>query len=292
MRDSFAVLLATLLGSAGLAHADVTDPFFGARAVAMGGAHRALGTSNDTILLNPAGMSLLRRYSVDVDYGFEGRDSLSRIHVSALDSKTGPVAASMAYTYVRDEGGPVGANLHQFASATSYALNPSVALGFNLKHARGDYTPRDAEKREVSMFTSDLGLLMTLGEGVRAGATYHNFVRADAAGLARPSVGVGLAWGWDQLSLAGDLDIDLRASQRGELSYFAGAEYFVGGQFPLRAGYAARRYEDTSGASAFENLVSGGAGWIQQGGALEVGYQQSLTRQRNWQIVGALKFFL
>ena len=41
-----------------VSNASVYDEFTGIRSAAMGGAHRAVGTSNDALVLNPAGMAM------------------------------------------------------------------------------------------------------------------------------------------------------------------------------------------------------------------------------------------
>ena len=58
MQSLFALTLTLVLTGATIASAEaagIYDEFRGLRSEAMGGAHRGLGTSNDTLTLNPAG---------------------------------------------------------------------------------------------------------------------------------------------------------------------------------------------------------------------------------------------
>ena len=70
----------------------VFDEFRGIRSSAMGGAHRGVGTSNDSIILNPAGMAIKRRYNIDANFSFNKVDNLNKANLSIVDS-TGPIAA-------------------------------------------------------------------------------------------------------------------------------------------------------------------------------------------------------
>ena len=85
------------------ARADVYREIHGARSEAMGGAHRGLGTSNDAITLNPAGMMLTKRYSIDANYTYSKQDDLHHFSISLVDSKSGPVAGSDEYVFSRGD---------------------------------------------------------------------------------------------------------------------------------------------------------------------------------------------
>src|SRR5580692_9799926 len=60
----------------------------GVRAQSFGGAFRAVATSNDIILINPAGLLKFRRLGIEADYSYGLSNKNSRLTFSILDSKT------------------------------------------------------------------------------------------------------------------------------------------------------------------------------------------------------------
>ena len=82
-------LLFALLSSAALADNRVQDPgspwpttVDTPRATAMGGAHTAIATGNDALVVNPAGLSQVRRYHFEVDGLYDSKFPAQAILVS------------------------------------------------------------------------------------------------------------------------------------------------------------------------------------------------------------------
>ena len=94
---ALAFLLAAVASAASPARTEdaLAHELEGVRSLAMGGAHRGVGTSNDTIYLNPGGMALVRRYAIELQYGYSPHDRLNQFNISAVDSKSGPVAGAL-----------------------------------------------------------------------------------------------------------------------------------------------------------------------------------------------------
>ncbi|MCK5689391.1 hypothetical protein KAI87_08980, partial [Myxococcota bacterium] len=63
---SFIIIMAFPTASS----ASIYDEYIGVRSMGMGGAHRGVGTSNDTLYLNPAGMAVATRYGVETAYQY------------------------------------------------------------------------------------------------------------------------------------------------------------------------------------------------------------------------------
>lgn len=268
----------------------VHDTLHGTRSAAMGGAHRAVGTSNDTLYMNPAGMSIRRRYAIEAQYGYSPFDRLSRVNVSAVDSKTGPVAGAVGYTYTRGDQDGVDARLHRIFLGTGYALTSNVAFGLTTKHIRGTYN-QEGETKELSAYTGDLGLMLNFG-GLGIGVSYNNVIRTQAEHLAPPTVGTGLSFGGSGFTLAADANLNLSDMDNIDVSYHAGAEYLAGGAFPLRLGYERSSFPRADGSRAPENLITAGVAWVTRTGGVDLAYRHSVNRPENWQLVGALKLFL
>lgn len=272
------------------ARAGVDEIFTGGRSMAMGGAHRGIGSSNDTLYLNPAGMALLKRYAVELQYGYANLDDLSRFNFSAVDSKSGPVAGGFGYTHVR--GGTLDAGLHHFYLGSAVPISDALALGFTLHHIRGDVRDVTGVRDDLSVYTGDVGIMAMLAEGVTVGVAYNNVLETDRPELTPPMLGFGLGATFGALTLGADVAVGVGdASDRGA-SYHAGGEYFIGDAYPVRVGYSRARFVELDGTEEPENLVSAGAGWLTLGGALEIAYRRSIERSENWDLVAALKLFL
>jgi hypothetical protein len=277
------------------AGASVYDEFTGLRSQAMGGAHRGLGNSNDTLFLNPAGMVLAKRYSVDLAYGFTAMDDLSHISLSAVDSKSGPVAGAAGYTHDRGDEDGVDARLHRIYMALAYPIVENFGFGITVRNLRGEYTDvASGERRDLSLYNGDIGIAVAAGEGFGFGFTYHNVLRLadDERVLTPPSLGFGAAYTTGFFSLAADVTMDLRDEDNRRMGYHVGGEYFAADQYPIRLGWQYAPFVRRNGSDANENIVSGGLGWITGGGAIEATFAQSVERPKNWAISGALKFFL
>jgi hypothetical protein len=280
------LLFCSAMAAAPLSVGAPYEEFTGLRAEAMGGAHRGLGTSNDTLFLNPAGMALAQRYSVDFAYGFTNQNGLSHLHASAVDSKSGPVAGAMGYTHDRGDGA-IDANLHRFYTALAYPIVPGFALGVSGRHIRGEVVGED-----ISVFNGDVGVAIAFAGGISLGATYHNVLKNEAPSVLSSAIGIGAAANLGRVVLASDLGVDMdNGAARGEIDYHFGAEYFAADQFPLRLGFRMDKYFN-AGELATDRILSGGAGWVNQGGALEIAGARSFDRRDNWQVMAAIKFFL
>ncbi len=93
------VALGALLLLAAPAPARAALDLQGTRSIAMGGALRASPTGESAILLNPAGMTLLRNYIVAGLYQFRVSDDASLVNASVVDSATNKVAAGLFYSF-------------------------------------------------------------------------------------------------------------------------------------------------------------------------------------------------
>ena len=274
-----------------VSNASVYDEFTGIRSAAMGGAHRAVGTSNDTLMLNPAGMAMSRRYAVEMTYGYNKLDDLSRTQLSAIDSKSSPVAAGVGYTYVRGDDKGVDPGMHWVYFGSAYRIANNLAFGFTTKHIRGSYK-EDSVKKEVEVYTGDIGLQFIVGNMLSFGLSYHNLVETDVPELTPPTIGVGLALGWRSLLLSADVDIDITDTDDPGLIYRAGGEWFLQKTVPLRVGYTRQGFTNKDNIAGEENLVTLGLGYLNQAGSLDLSVMRSIERTNNWTCIGGLKFFL
>lgn len=281
-------LIAALSLSAGAAYAQGADAEMqGVRATAMGGAHRGVGSSNDTIYVNPGGVALGQRYSVDLQYGTSPFSETTVYGVSVVDSKSKPVSGALAYTQERDADD--ASKLHRIYVGLGYALSPQFGLGIMGRHIRGVRDDAQGEREDLSVFTADVGLSAALGSGLGLGVAVRNLIQ-DESGLTPLQGSVGVGYAAAGLTLAADAVMDLSDDAR-RMSWHGGAEYLAGGALPLRLGYSRRPFVRADGRHDDEDLLSGGVGYYTPTGALDGTLTRSLTREQNWSAVVAVKLF-
>lgn len=255
-------------------HADAFNEFLGARSVAMGGAHRGLGTSNETLILNPAGMALGKRYSIDALYGYGRGDHINHGNLSAVDSKSSPVAAGVSYT--RDWGNPSGsdASFNRVYFGLAYALGPMFATGFNVQTVRGSFQEHGA-RHDVSLYNATAGLSVALGQALGLGVAYQNIIGTDSPRLMPPNLAAGASLRTSRATLTADMRFEMRQKSPQHTSYGAGAEVFVHQAFALRGGYR-RGGTDPSFVGPAGHFVTGGVAAISQSGGLQLSFEHLL----------------
>lgn len=256
-----------------------------ARTLGMGGVQRGIGTTNETIYSNPAGLGISRRYEAEIQYLRDGVNDMNDFNVSVLDAMTGPVAGALAYSF--RQGGKYEATLHTLHLGFGLPLGQSLAVGVMGHHTFGHYTAPGREKSEPSLWSGDLGLIAKLSDNVQLGVSSRNLIRDQKSQLNRRDFGGGLAYLDENLVIGGDVVWDLDDDKRAT-SYRVGGEYLAGGSFPLRFGFARRPYRnltiDGTIDNGTESTLSGGTGLVFGGGALNIGYEHSLQRKYAWQL--------
>ncbi len=275
-----ALVLSSLL-AAREARAQVTDTPAYVRTMAMGGAQRAVGTNNETLIWNPAGMALRKRYDIDAQYMHAKRDATNGYNISVVDSTTGPVAGGVNYTYTN--AGPRDAGIHRLQLGFAVQLSESLAVGISGKHFFGHYTLHDAPETKPQLWAGDVGVLARISEHLQIGASARNLIRDERSELTRRDIGAGIAFVDESLTVTAEADWDLEDKKR-STAWRGGAEYVAGGSFPLRLGYARQPFVDANGQDGSENVVGGGVGILVATGSFNAGYQQSLSRDGIWKM--------
>jgi hypothetical protein len=273
--------------------ADLAREFQGVRSLGMGGAQRGVPTSNDCVVLNPAGIVASRRYSIDVNYGYAGGTDTHFFALSAVDSKTSLVGGALAYTYQYRAQNKL--SLHRIYISSAYPLAPWLALGVTGRNVRGDQVNEAGEKLDIEAYSSDVALNLSFSQYFSFAVNYHHLIKTGDDSVTPPRLGLGLGFVSELVTLGADLDVDLRPAHKGELSGGIGGEVILGGAFILRLGYrlvAQTGDEQELEFGDHEHSLSGGAGWGGQGGTVEVSYEQSLSRDDYWVLVSAIKLFI
>jgi hypothetical protein len=255
-------VLLFVLCSVGLAHAQAgpgMQDVMHARSYGMGGAYRALGLGAEAVTGNPASMSVVRGYVLELGGAWDPRNPFGFGGVSVMDSQSGPVAGGLAYQLVSVGEGIDQRVTHLNTVSFSVPLGP-LHLGGSARHLLSTgAAPRNA-------LTSDAGLLLQLG-GFTVSAAGHNLIDVAALDFPRYYSFSGAYLG-PMLRVAADVRTDL-GERGGLLAYNAGAEWVLGDFLPLRAGYG---YDQLTGARS----IGAGLGLMLDGMELDLGYRHEL----------------
>ncbi len=258
----------------------------------MGGAHRGVGTSNDTLYLNPAGMAVATRYGVETAYQYSNFSDLTDLNLSAVDSKSGPVAGGFGYTHTRGDADGVAPSLQRYSAALAYPLMPGLAFGVSTKHVRGEYKDAAGDRQEVELTTGDAGISLLMAQGLGFGVTMQNTVKTDHPLFTPRIYGAGVSFQNPGFVVAADISMNQDTEDKFKTRYNVGAEYFLMGLYPIRLGYRREPTTKKDGSFLEENIFSVGGGWMSQSGSFEFAAEHSLERMRNWKMIAAMKFFL
>lgn len=257
------------------------EDFLGTRPLGMGGAHRAIVTGNDAIYLNPAGMSLFKRYAFEAQYlltsKFDSENGPNQhvFNVSVVDNQIQYFATGLAYTRV-ERGDDKSGN--RYDMAFSVPLTEGLLIGTDIKYL-------DFDRKNVSDTDSvsvDIGMLLRTSVGLTLGVAGYNLTNtADylehpismaAAVMYSPFRTLELAFDWGiNFQKPTDIDDPVGDKETG-YSYAFGAEYLLLGQITLRGGYLI----DKSRPGGDDQRWSVGIGYVTQRFAFDFGYQGSI----------------
>lgn len=287
------VSLVVALMIAGAPRTGRADPFYqlvGTKSLAMGGAHRGLGTNNDALILNPAGMAIARRYSSQVQYGYNTGDHISRLLVSAVDSSTSPVAAGLAYT--REWGNPSGVDIgmNRIYLGLAYALVPGIAFGITGQNARGSYLDHEVRHKENN-FNGTAGAMLSLGQRIGLGVVYENFVHLKDDAMMPSTLGLGASANIFLATLVADYVIDMRPHQKRAKTFGVGAEVLMMQHLAFRGGYR-MGHETSARTGPLYKYVTGGVGLVSNQAGVELSAERSIERTGAWQVVAGLNYGL
>ena len=281
----------SLLWAVGLARPARADPFYqliGARSLAMGGAHRGLGNSNDALILNPAGMAITRRYSAEAQFNYNAQDHVSRVLASAVDSQTSPIAAGLAYT--REWGNPAGADIgmNRIYFGLAYALVPGLALGITGQNARGNFL-EDGSRLKQNNFNGTAGAMLSVGQMLGLGVVYENFAHIKEDQVMPPTLALGVSARFALATLAGDYIFDMRPGERRPRTFGVGGELLLMQALALRGGYRLG-HQNSQRTGELKQYVTGGVALVSGRGGAEISTERSLDGSSEWQMVAGVQY--
>ena len=311
LRAFFAVLAASAVLLGGTGGAQAQEELTGVRSMGMGGANRAIVTGNDAVYLNPAGMSLNKKYSLEGSYQYDFGSETHGPGASIVDSVTSPVAAGVAYGYVNGkktlrttaiDGTPLTNVVERTGNivhlAISAPLGRSASVGAAAKYMDISYGGRSA----INSIGVDAGLVYKVSPTVSFALTGYGLTNTGSA--EQPlAMGVVLALGPPgTFQLAADWVIDFSTAKYNESiapdkrvsatrhQIFTGFEWTIAKAFTIRAGY----FHDRATRLAPDNAVTFGLGYFSLKNRLgfQVAFQQRFLNTDERIIIAGIQLFI
>ena len=262
--------------------------FAGVRSVGMGGAQRALGGSNDALLVNPAAMALGQRYSTQLAF-VTGVDGMHRLMASTVDSKTGMVAAGLSYMRSwgdKDGSHPGNSEVHYgFAAAPWRPLIFGVSGQNVTGHLEGD-----AGRKRTTLFNGSAGLVLHLAQTLSVGVAWENFATRKPNPFFRQALSFAAGLSLPMMRVAVDMRLFPvgHGPFRRELS--AGGEAMIARVVALRGGYRLS-LRPVDAERATDQWVTAGVGFALGPLLLEAGMEKSVSTAY-WRMATGLQWLM
>ncbi len=266
------------------------------RAVAMGGALNALGTSTSAIFLNPANLPLARVYHFEA-FGAASPESRRLSGGAAVaDSSTSRFAGGFGGSWSQMDPDGIKRTWTDLHLALAYPLGDKFSVGAAGRYLRvgqaiasgplGASYASDGTSGDPTFnnFTFDVGATVIPMQQLRLAVVGHNLTNP-GTGLAPTLVAGGIGFSSDIFSVEGDVLADFTTFQKARGRYMLGGEVFVANHFPLRLGY---RYDDGTRTHA----VSAGAGYVDKKFSFEVSARHDIVGDHPaTMVVAGLRYF-
>lgn len=220
--------------------ADSTLLFTTPASAGMGGAFGAVADDNSAIILNPAGISVNKRYGTDIGYLYGNSGTEHRLDLSVVDSITSPLGVGIAY--YRDSYNQLLNKSLQKIQRTTYAFAMSMGkpgvLSFGITGRRDHFTQGISGESETLgygiIFSPGLPFLNLSIAGLNLtrikGSPEQLPPRLIDAGISLLLHGI--------LTVAFDAVKNLDIKTGKNIDYHAGGQVLLVHQIAVRAGYA------------------------------------------------------
>jgi hypothetical protein len=274
----------------------------GTRSVGMGDAFRGVGTSNDTIVDNPAGLILNPHYEIAGFFGYSngaetstasGGPATSSGPATYWNASVGdslslpPLSIGIAYNHLGS-----GTGIYRFTGwdlrlALALPIGDVVGIGVSgnfLSYNSGAPATGQPYGPPFTTFatTGNVALQIHPTELVTVAVIGYNLIDINSP-LTPAKIGFGAAVGTDT-TFRFDVDILSELNDNPHVDAHIGGEYFAGNIVAIRAGYSYLGLLN-------QNYASVGVGVIVPGFALELAYRLELIQWNDNLFVAGIKFF-
>jgi hypothetical protein len=247
------------------------------RSMGMGGALRSSAYSTSAMFLNPGGIPLAKLYHLEAAYMYDHPFESHLVGAGIVDSITSMLGVGLAYFYRRVERSDVKMQVHDARLSLALPIMNIVGIGITGKYLRSSNDMKldeDIQKppygRELNSFSLDAGVQLRLGKYFGFGVVGYNLTNLNTP-VAPLSLGMSANGTFSNFTVIFDALLDWSTYDRLAAKYMAGAEYFLIGHVPIRAGYS---YNDGTKTHA----LHGGLGYISKAAAVEVGVAGDLNK--------------
>ena len=249
------------------------------RASGMGGAHSAIVTGNDAIVLNPAGLSQTKRYHFQADGAFDSRFPGQGISLSIVDSSSS--AAGTGMLFQRWGAGSPGGRGEGWLAGLGYSyFAGNFFFGGTTRYLRF----QNGKLGEVHQFVQDFGLLLKTSELSWSLVTRN--LSTTTTSLFPPTSTLGVAFGSDaDYHLAVDYTTNFDDFNNLKHKLAAGGELFFDRTLVFRAGY-------TWDVSAHLGSVSAGLSLVTEKLGLHFAWRRRLSGPLDQYFEGGLTVYL
>lgn len=256
----------------------------GSRSFSMSGAFSAIGSTNDALFINAAGMSLYpNRYNIDISHNFRNRDGFNVSAISILDTTTSPLGAGFSFAYMWGEEYGIEKQGYRLDLGFSYPFIERLLWGFDVK-----YIKIDVDRREdaINAATVDTGFLIPITKWARVSVFGQNliYIGRDEVPI---KVGGGAMIGSEgSLFFAEDTVLTFLKSGERKITQSIAASLFLGEILSISTGY---KYDQIG---IHNHYISGGVGLFSRAAGVEAGYRQAIEEREDFQILASIKFFM
>ena len=275
----------------GYDYGDVED----ARWAATSGALRAASHGITSIWGNPAGLAHSQVYHIGALAGIWPEAKRQSYGAGMMDSSTSRLAAGVGFVWGLQDPDGLKRESRDLRLALAYPFSPKVSFGLTGRYlylkqnGNGPLGPSLASgglqgKPLLESFSFDAGLRVAPSDNFILGLHGANLSNP-GNGFQPTSVGGGIGYGSRSFFIEADALADFTTWQKTTPRAMAGAEFLVGDNFPLRAGYV---YD----GGAVSHAVSGGVGYIDQSFSVELGVRRSVSGDGYTLFAITLQFFV
>lgn len=202
------------------------------RSSGMGGAHSAIATGNDALIINPAGLSQTKRYHFQLDAGFDSRSNARVYSLSVVDSSSIAAGSGLFFQNWTSGSNPDGRAIGWLGGIGYSYYTGNFFFGGTTKYLRfnGSYG-------EIRQFVQDAGMLARTGDFAWSAVVQN--LSTSAVPLFPLNSTIGVAWGSDSdWHLAIDYKTDLSNLDHLKHRLNSGLEILIDRAFVIRGGYS------------------------------------------------------
>jgi opacity protein-like surface antigen len=253
------------------------------RIAAMGGAQRAFSNSLEALFVNPANMAVTRIYHLGALAQIWPEANRQSYGGGAVDSivSSARIAGGLGATWNLQDQDGIERQWTDLRFALAFPFSDQFFLGAGGRHL---WLKEDGSEAEIGSSLASGGLpddQILRGFSFDAGATLKpspefaiSLVGANlnnpGTGFQPTSVGGGIGFGNENLTIEGDLLSDFTTWDKTTVRAMLGGELLAGDHVPLRLGY---RYDQ----GAESHAVSAGIGYIERAFAAELAVRRVVT---------------